>query len=178
MELYPGAPLNLQDLEMELRLAGYRREDSAGRPGLYRVSGNSVEIHRRSFRFPDGVEEARRIEVRFAGGAIERLRDAATGAALELARLDPAEIASIYPLQKEDRTLVDIEDVPPLLVTGLQAVEDRHFKQHPGVDLRGIARAMLANLRAGRAVQGGSTLTQQLVKNFFLTQDRTVVRIV
>jgi len=176
VELYPGAPLNLQDLEMELRLAGYRREDSAGRPGLYRVSGNSVEIHRRSFRFPDGVEEARRIEVRFAGGAIERLRDAATGAALELARLDPAEIASIYPLQKEDRTLVDIEDVPPLLVTGLQAVEDRHFKQHPGVDLRGIARAMLANLRAGRAVQGGSTLTQQLVKNFFLTQDRTVVR--
>jgi penicillin-binding protein 1B len=59
---------------------------------------------------------------------------------------------------------------------GLQAVEDRHFKQHPGVDLRGIARAAVANLKAGRAVQGGSTLTQQLVKNFFLTQDRTVVR--
>jgi len=176
LDLYPGAPLSLQDLETELRLAGYRRGESAGRPGLYRVSGNTVEIHRRSFRFPDGSEDARRVEVRLAGGAVDRIRDATSGEVLELARLDPAEIASIYPLQKEDRTLVGIEEAPQLLVTGLQAVEDRHFNQHPGVDLRGIARAMLANLRAGRAVQGGSTLTQQLVKNFFLTRDRTLVR--
>ena len=176
MELYPGAQLRLQDLELELRISGYRRSDRAGRPGLYRVAGNTVEIHRRAFRFPEGAEEARRIELQLSGGVIGRLRDAASGRELELARLDPAEIASIYPLQKEDRTLVDLEDVPPLLVTGLQAVEDRHFKRHPGVDLRGIARAAMANLRAGRAVQGGSTLTQQLVKNYFLTQDRTVVR--
>jgi penicillin-binding protein 1B len=176
LELYPGAPLNLRDLELELRLAGYRRGDSATRPGLYRVSGGTVEIYRRSFRFPEGAEEARRIEVRLAGGTIDRIRDAASGQNLDLARLDPAEIASIYPLQKEDRTLVDIGDVPPLLVTGLQAVEDRHFNQHPGIDLRGIGRAVLANLKAGRAVQGGSTLTQQLVKNFFLTQDRTLAR--
>jgi penicillin-binding protein 1B len=176
LDLYPGAPLSLQDLETELRLAGYRRGESAGRPGLYRVSGSTVEIHRRSFRFPDGAEDARRVEVRLAAGAVDRIRDAASGEVLELARLDPAEIASIYPLQKEDRTLVGIEEAPQLLVTGLQAVEDRHFNQHPGVDLRGIARAMLANLRAGRAVQGGSTLTQQLVKNFFLTRDRTLVR--
>jgi len=176
MELYPGAQVSLRDLELELKFSGYRRGDHAARPGQYRVRGNTLEVYRRSFRFPEGAEEARRIEVRLADGAIERVGDAGTGEALDLARLDPAEIASIYPLQKEDRTLVDIETVPPLLVTGLQAVEDRHFKQHPGVDLKGIARAMLANLRAGRAVQGGSTLTQQLVKNFFLTQDRTVVR--
>jgi penicillin-binding protein 1B len=176
LELYPGEPLTLQELELELKISGYRRADAAARPGLYRAAGNTLEVYRRPFRFPDGAEEARRIEVRLADGAVERLRDAATGQALDLARLDPAEIASIYPLQKEDRTLVDIEDTPPLLVTGLQAVEDRHFKQHPGVDLQGIARAMLANLQAGRAVQGGSTLTQQLVKNFFLTQDRTLIR--
>jgi penicillin-binding protein 1B len=176
MELYAGAPLSLKDLEQELRISGYRRSERADRPGLYRVAGGTVEIHRRAFRFPEGAEEARRIELRLAGGAIERLRDPGSGRELDLARLDPAEIASIYPLQKEDRTLVGLEEAPPLLVTGLQAVEDRHFKQHPGVDLRGIARAALANLRAGRAVQGGSTLTQQLVKNYFLTQDRTVVR--
>jgi len=176
MELYAGAALNLGDLELELAISGYRRSAQAARPGLYRVAGNTVEIHRREFRFPEGDEEARRIELRLAGGVIERVRDAASGRELDLARLDPAEIASIYPLQKEDRTLVDLEDVPPLLVTGLQAVEDRHFKQHPGVDLRGIARAAVANLKAGRAVQGGSTLTQQLVKNYFLTQDRTVIR--
>jgi penicillin-binding protein 1B len=176
LDLYPGAPLNLQDLETELRLAGYRRGETSGRPGQYRVSGNTLEIHRRSFRFPDGAEDARRVEVRLAAGAVDRIRDSASGEVLELARLDPAEIASIYPLQGEDRTLVDIEEVPQLLVTGLQAVEDRHFNQHPGVDLRGIARAVLANVKAGRAVQGGSTLTQQLVKNFFLTRDRTLVR--
>jgi penicillin-binding protein 1B len=176
MELYPGAALNTRDLELELAISGYRRSAQAARPGLYRVAGNTVEIFRREFRFPEGTEEARRIELRLAGGVIERVRDAASGRELDLARLDPAEIASIYPLQKEDRTLVDLEDVPPLLVMGLQAVEDRHFKQHPGVDLRGIARAAMANLKAGRAVQGGSTLTQQLVKNYFLTQDRTVVR--
>ena len=93
LELYPGAQLNLQDLEAELRLAGYRRANSAVRPGLYQVSGNTVEIYRRSFRFPEGTEEARRIEVRLAGSAIDRVRDPAAGRLLDLARLDPAEIA-------------------------------------------------------------------------------------
>ena len=176
LDLYPGAPLSLRDLEVELRVSGYHRVAQAARPGQYRVSGSTAEIHRRPFDFPDGAEGPQRLEVRFAGNSIARVRDAQRGADLGLARLDPAEIASIYPLQNEDRTLVDIEQVPPLLVTGLQAVEDRHFKQHPGIDLRGIARAALANLKAGRAVQGGSTLTQQLVKNFFLTQDRTFIR--
>jgi len=176
LELYPGVPLTLHDLETELRVTGYRRSDQARKPGMYRVAGNTVEIHRRPFHFPEGTEDARRIEVRFAGDAVDRVRDLDAGGGLDLVRLDPAEIASIYPLQKEDRTLISISDAPPLLVTGLQAVEDRHFKQHPGVDLRGIARAAVANLKAGRAVQGGSTLTQQLVKNFFLTQDRTVLR--
>jgi len=176
LEIYPGARLTPSDLEIELRLSGYRRGDALSRPGLYRKAGNTIDIYRRPFHFPDGKEDAQRIEARLARGAVERLRDPVSGSELSLARLDPAEIASIYPLQKEDRTLVRIEDVPPLLVTGLQAVEDRHFKQHPGIDLRGVARAAWANLRAGRAVQGGSTLTQQLVKNFFLTSDRTLVR--
>jgi penicillin-binding protein 1B len=176
LDLYPGAMLNLADLETELRIAGYQRGESAAQPGRYRVRGSTVEIHRRPFRFHDADEAAQRISLTLASGRIQAVRDAASGAALELARLDPAEIASIYPLEKEDRTLVAIAEVPPLLVTGLQAVEDRHFKQHPGVDLRGIARAALANLRAGRAVQGGSTLTQQLVKNYFLTHDRTLAR--
>ena len=67
-------------------------------------------------------------------------------------------------------------DIAIIASAGLQAVEDRNFKHHPGLDIRGIARAALANLKAGRAVQGGSTLTQQLVKNYFLTQDRTLLR--
>ncbi len=176
LDLYPGAALHLQDLEMELRASGYRASSKASRPGLYRLSGNTVEIYRRPFRFHDGAEQASRVRIRFSGAKVAAVIDLASGRQLDLARLEPAEIASIYPLQKEDRTLVKVEDAPALLVTGLQAVEDRNFKHHPGVDLRGVARAVLANLKAGKAVQGGSTLTQQLVKNYFLTHDRTIAR--
>jgi penicillin-binding protein 1B len=176
LDLYPGALLTVPDLETELTASGYHRGDALSRPGLYRIAGSAVEIYRRAFRFSDGAEPDRRLSVVFAGERVDGVSDLDTGEALDLARLEPAEIASIYPLQKEDRQLVAIEQVPPLLVTGLQAVEDRSFKHHPGIDLRGIARAAVANLRAGKAVQGGSTLTQQLVKNYFLSQDRSIWR--
>ena len=173
LDLYPGVPITLKDLELELSLAGYRRNTNAGRPGLYSVSGNTLKIYRRSFRFHDGVEDALHFSVQLQSGKVGSVRDLETGKPLDLVRLEPAEIAAIYPLQKEDRTLVRIKDVPPLLLTGLQAVEDRNFKHHPGVDLKGIARAALANLKAGKAVQGGSTLTQQLVKNYFLSDEES-----
>ncbi len=176
LDLYPGVPITLKDLELELDIARYRRKSKADRPGLYSVSGNVLEIYRRSFRFHDGAEGARRFSVQLHSGKVRSVRDVESGKSLDLVRLEPAEIAAIYPLQKEDRTLVRIKDVPPLLLTGLQAVEDRNFKHHPGVDLKGIARAALANLKAGRAVQGGSTLTQQLVKNYFLSDERTIAR--
>ena len=176
LDLYAGLPLTLADLEVELGVAGYRRAGSVSRPGLYRVTGSAVEIFRRSFVFPDSAEDSLLFTVQFEAGQVARVRYVDSGENLDLVRLEPAEIASIYPLQKEDRSLVKIEQVPPLLITGLQAVEDRNFKHHPGVDLKGIARAALANLKARKAVQGGSTLTQQLVKNYFLTDERTIVR--
>ena len=176
LDMYPGASLPLADLRLELELSGYRASAEVSRPGQYRVSGNSIDIYRRPFRFHDGAEEASRFRVRIADGKITEVTRVPGGQRMELARLDPAEIASIYPLQKEDRTLVKIIGTPALLVTGLQAVEDRNFKHHPGVDPRGVLRAIVANLKAGKAVQGGSTLTQQLVKNYFLTHDRTMAR--
>jgi penicillin-binding protein 1B len=176
LELYPGARLSRLDLEQELRAAGYHVSAAAAKPGSYHFSGDRVDINRRAFRFPEGAEESLRVQLTLADGRVAALVETASGRRLDLVRIDPAEIASIYPLQNEDRTLVRIEDVPPLLVTGLQAVEDRHFKQHPGIDLAGVARAMLANLKAGKAVQGGSTITQQLVKNYFLSDERTLAR--
>src|SRR3569833_1175647 len=97
-------------------------------------------------------------------------------AAPELARLDPAVIGRIYPAQHEDRVLVKLAEEPPLLRVGLIAVEDRHFYTHWGIDPVALARAMWGYLREGGVVQGGSTLTQQLVKNFFLSNERTFTR--
>src|SRR3546814_2442780 len=82
-------------------------------------------------------------------------------------------IGSIYPKQGEDRVLVKLSDVPPLLPKGLVAVEDHGFYSHSGISIKAIFRAGVANLRAGHVVQGGSTLTQQLIKNFFLTSKQT-----
>jgi len=176
LELYPGLRLSPVDLETELQAAGYRKSDQLSKPGHYWASGRQFEIHRRAFRFTEGQEPARRFKLSLNSGELGQLSDAASGASIDLLRMEPAEIASIYPLHQEDRSLVRLEDAPVLLVTGLQAVEDRSFKHHPGLDFRGIARAAFANLRAGKAVQGGSTLTQQLVKNYFLTDERTLLR--
>src|SRR5690606_788747 len=109
-------------------------------------------------------------------GRVASLSDADSGAALGQTMLDPARIATLYGAQQEERRIVQLEQLPALLVTGLQAVEDREFKHHHGVDVSAILRAGWANLSAGRVVQGGSTLTQQLVKNLFLDRGRSFVR--
>ncbi len=175
LSLFAQMPLTASQLERELEAAGYRRADDAGQPGSWSRSGATFDIHRRGFRFDDGFQEALRFRLTLADGRIVSVRDA-VGTSLGLMRLDPAEIASIYPLHEEDRTLITIDQAPDLLVQGLQAVEDRNFKHHHGLDPRGIARAAAANLKAGRTVQGGSTLTQQLVKNYYLENDRTLPR--
>jgi penicillin-binding protein 1A len=71
---------------------------------------------------------------------------------------------------------LDIDQMSPYLPEAVVAIEDRRFYHHFGIDLIGLARAVVANLRAGHTVQGGSTITQQLAKNLFLTPDRTLKR--
>jgi penicillin-binding protein 1B len=171
MELYPGMRLGADDLEQELRAAGYQRTAAARRAATYTRHGDSFRVHTRRFQFWDGEQAARQVRIQFAGRRVAGLHE--NGAKQALMRLDPAIIGRIYPNHHEDRVLLRLEEVPAGLVAALLSVEDREFEHHHGVSPRAIARAMLANLRAGAVVQGGSTLTQQLAKGYFLSGDRT-----
>lgn len=173
LALYPGAGMDPVALEAELRVAGYQPGSSA-RPGEYLRRGNSIEVNLRAFRFWDGLEPQRRLTVDLAGGKVVGIRDQRDSVAL--VRFEPALIGRIYPQHGEDRVLVRLNEVPPVFVKALLSVEDRGFYRHLGVSFRSILRALWANLRAGQTVQGGSTITQQLAKNFFLTPERTLRR--
>jgi penicillin-binding protein 1B len=174
VELHDGRQLTRAALVAHLEAVGYQRGGDLSRPGRYAVQGTRVRLHTRPFVYPDGRAPARRLTVRFDGDRIARVDT--QGGAAALARVQPQRMGSIYPGRREDRILVRGDAVPPLLVEALIAVEDRDFRSHHGVQPSAILRAAMANLRAGRAVQGGSTLTQQLVKNFFLTNEQTLSR--
>jgi len=174
LELYNGAGLSSGALERELALSGYRKGDGA-KPGSYRRNGGHFIIGTRGFRFPDSNEPRRKLSLNIYGDRVQDF-SVAGGDNAAIVRLEPARIGGIYPAHKEDRVLVRLDEVPVQLPAALMAVEDRKFYDHIGIAPASIGRAMLANMRAGQIVQGGSTLTQQLVKNFFLTQDQTLLR--
>lgn len=175
LELFVGQKLHKDDFLMELDALGYRRERAVDGPGVVSVAGNTIEMHTRGFQFYEGVEESQRIRVRFSGDFVAGLTRG-NNAELPVARLEPLVIGGLYPAHNEDRILIKLEQAPPYLVETLVAVEDREFFDHFGVSPKSIARAAWVNLSAGGVRQGGSTLTQQLVKNFYLTNERSLSR--
>ncbi|MCF6283122.1 MAG: penicillin-binding protein 1B [Candidatus Polarisedimenticolaceae bacterium] len=176
LELYVGARLGSDDLLAELKRLGYRRSKHPNTPGSYSYYKNRFLIRTRSFHFWDKKEPSHYFEIKIANQLVTTLKGAAAGDAISLLRLEPSRIGSIYPAHNEDRILVKHEELPELLIEALIAVEDRSFYSHFGVDPKAILRALWVNIRAGGIVQGGSTLTQQLVKNFLLSPERTLVR--
>jgi penicillin-binding protein 1B len=175
LELYAGLPLSQADLEHELQRLQYRRVERLERPGTYREQGARVDVALRPARFADETRPASILSISVDVNGIESLHDSA-GKDVAIVRLEPLLIGSIFPIHGEDRIVVTPQEVPPLLPAALKAVEDRNFDSHHGVDPAGIARAVWVNVRAGQIEQGGSTLTQQLVKSYFLDSRRTAGR--
>ncbi len=174
LELYAGAPFTLKRVVAALDQLGYGRVDAVQQPGEYAIGGSQLQVFVRSFRHPEQYQPAQRIGLRFDSSGVASI---ATGEGqTDWIRFDPMRIAGIYPQSGEDRVLASLDEVPSLLVKALLAVEDRDFHSHWGVSPASIARALWVNLKSGSVVQGGSTITQQLVKNFYLDDSQTVVR--
>ncbi|MEN1960883.1 penicillin-binding protein 1B [Luteimonas sp. MJ246] len=167
LALAKGTAMNADTLKLELDAAGYREGDGA-RPGTYVDDEGRWTIASRGFTDVDRAVAPSRVEVRLAKGKVAAIRDLVGEREAEAVRLDPARIATLYGKQQAERRLIRVEDVPQELTDALQAVEDRDFAHHHGIDIRGIARAAWVNLKAGEARQGASTLTQQLARSGLL----------
>jgi penicillin-binding protein 1B len=174
LELRAGLPLSASDLEQELERLGYRMGRTA-RPGTYRRDGSRFDIMLRKTQYAGQVRAPLPLRVVATASKITAVQDT-RGSDLPMAPLEPLLIGSLHPVHGEDRIIVPPEEVPALLPAALKAIEDRNFDTHGGIDLKAILRAAWTNLRAGRVEQGGSTLTQQLVKSYFLDQSRTLRR--
>ncbi|RZA13957.1 MAG: penicillin-binding protein 1B, partial [Lysobacteraceae bacterium] len=166
--LRSGLQMDAQTLKTELDAASYRAGDGR-REGTYARNGAVWRISSRGYNDVDGRIAPGVLEVSLSGGEVAAVRDVAGKRALRSARLDPARIATLYGQNQEERRLVRIGDVPPLLVEGLQAVEDRDFNHHMGIDLSGMLRAAFVTVKSGGDTkQGASTLTQQLARSGLL----------
>ncbi len=163
LELYPGANVSLERLVRKLETLGYQQVAAPNAVGQYSVGEQHIEFFSRGFKFWDFPEAGRHVEVRFVAGVPGTVMDRDSGQAIDLMRLEPPEIGRINPHNFEDRKLLAFGEVPKQFVAALVAVEDRRFFKHHGVDFIGLLRAFAVNILAQRVVQGGSTLTQQLV---------------
>jgi penicillin-binding protein 1B len=175
LELYTGLTLGGSDLEHELQRLQYRRVDRLEHPGSYRMQGARIDVALRPAVFADEARPASIVSIVASEKGIESIRDS-DGKDVPIIRLEPLLIGSIFPIHGEDRIVVTPQEVPPLLPQALTTVEDRKFYAHHGVDPTAIMRALWQNVRAGQIEQGGSTLTQQLVKSYFLDPRRTLGR--
>ncbi len=179
-ELAVGRAYPLERLIKDLRGEGYRGQEETAEggavlaPGRYRVNGESVAVHLRSFFLPDGRKGGGLLEVTYRGPRVAGLW--LKGQAEQRAVLEPPLLASYYGPDQLERRPVVVDDVAQDLIEAVVAAEDDSFFTHSGVAPTSILRALWVNLRGGQLRQGGSTLTQQVVKNIYLTQERKLAR--
>jgi len=171
--LTPGSWIPKAALVARLERSGYARTTGPPqRPGQYRERETRLELLARAFTAPSQQHDARLLILEFQGDRLASISGAKGERASE-ATLEPELLATLFGPRQEERELVHLDQIPQRFIDAVLAAEDSRFFSHHGVDPRGIMRAAWANLRSGRIVQGGSTITQQTVKNLFLGQERT-----
>lgn len=158
LNFYESKTVNEKEIDFELKVLGYKKTSNPRYIGEYSKVNNNYEIHSKGFTFLDGKEKPKRIEFSIVNNTITNFNH-------DIARLEPLLIGQFYNKDLANRQPINLNNIPNIMVAGLQAVEDRNFNKHHGVDVFGIFRAIVKNVFAGKIVQGGSTITQQLIKN-------------
>lgn len=176
LELYEGVRVDPDYLETNLMQLGYTRTAKVDAPGQFFRKSHDFEIHSRGYAFPDGRDPSHRFSLRFDGDLVTALKHISDNDPVPLVRLEPVEIGSVHARTFEDRIILPIAETPQAFLDILVASEDRRYLRHFGLDPIGIVRAAFSNLLSGRVEQGGSTITQQLVKNMYLSNERSLGR--
>lgn len=174
-----GQTLVFSELLEELAMLGYRQKVKATASGEYERYQQTLVISVRPFNYWDGRQAAQLIQLTIKNNSIVELKDFSSQQAINFFRLDPLLLGDIQVNTQghsQDRQLVKLEQLPPEFVSALLVSEDRAFYQHMGISVKGIARAFWNNMSQGQVTQGGSTLTQQLMKNHFLSSERSLWR--
>lgn len=175
-EIYSGYSLTAKKFEDLLLQLHYQKNAQLSTEGSYFKKGQQIDIKTRNFNFRDKKQRSKRLRISFSADSVTKILNLTTAKEVPIIRMEPIQIGSFYPTRKEDRVLIKLENTPDALIQGLMTIEDRDFYHHFGLSFKAIARAFWANIRAGHIVQGGSTITQQLVKNFYLTPERSLWR--
>jgi penicillin-binding protein 1B len=169
--LSTGQKADAKEIAGQLRRAGYSEAEGQSRLGSFRPMNDGIEITPGA----ESYHSAESARVIIQGGRIERI--SSRGNDLSAYELEPQLITALFDAeQRSKRQLVKYDDIPKIMVDAVLAIEDRRFFEHSGVNFVRTAEAVFGDLVHQRREQGGSTLTQQLARGFFLTPEKTVRR--